>query len=96
MKVNNNHGWETRKRKRGATHRLGLERLDGLDVHAGVVRDGFKVAQDLLRLVDDGLVLQDGAVVRKVDGRRLRFELACDELGVRVALAERLQGSDGL
>jgi hypothetical protein len=34
--------------------------------------------------------------VRKVDGCRPCVELACDALGVRVALAERLQGSDGL
>jgi hypothetical protein len=46
------------------THGFGFERLDGLDVRADVVRDGLKVAQDLLRFVDDGFVLQNGAVVR--------------------------------
>ena len=61
-----------------------------------VVRDGLEVTQGLLHLVDDGLVLQDGAVVRQVDGRRLGVELAGDALGFRVALAERLQGCDGL
>ena len=45
------------------THRLGLERLDGFNVRADVVCDGLEVAQGLLCLVDDGLVLQDGAVV---------------------------------
>lgn len=54
-----------------STYCFGLERLDGLDVCADVVRDGFKSGQDLLRFVDDGLVLQNGAVVREVYGRRL-------------------------
>jgi hypothetical protein len=34
--------------------------------------------------------------MRYVDGCWPGIELACDTLGVRVALAERLQGSDGL
>ena len=52
------------KRRGLGTHGCGFERLDGLDVRADVVRDGLKVAQDLLRFVDDGFVLQNGAVVR--------------------------------
>ena len=61
-----------------------------------VVCHGLEITQDLLRLIDDGLVLQHGAVVREVDGRRSGVELAGDALGIRVALAERLQGCDGL
>ena len=40
-------------------------------MRADVVCDGFKVTQDLLRFIDDGLVLQNGAVVREVYGRWL-------------------------
>jgi hypothetical protein len=46
------------------SHRRGLERLDGFDVRTYVVRDGLEVTQGLLSLVNDGLVLQDGAVMR--------------------------------
>src|SRR6266702_8502492 len=96
--------WQFHKRSKVVTpggekklsHRLGLERLDGFDVCTDVVRDGLEVTQDLLRLVDDRLVLQNGTVMRQVDGRRLGVELAGDALGFRVALAERLQGGDGL
>ncbi len=96
--------WQFHKRSKVVTpggekklsHRLGLERLDGFDVCTDVVRDGLEVTQDLLRLVDDRLVLQNGAVMRQVDGRRLGVELAGDALGFRVALAECLQGCDGL
>ena len=59
-----------------STYCFGLERLDGLDVSADVVRDGFKFAHNLLRFVDDGLVLQDRAVVGEVYGRRLGIQLA--------------------
>lgn len=78
------------------TYRLGLKRLDRLDVRAHVVRDGLELAQELLRLVDDGLVAQHRAVVREVDRRRLRGERGVDALGVPVPLAERLEGCDGL
>lgn len=56
---------------RGGTYSFGLESLDSLDVCADVVRDGFKVTQDFLRFIDDALVLQNGAVVRKVYSRWL-------------------------
>jgi hypothetical protein len=43
---------------------------------ANVVRDRFKITQDLLHFVDDGFVLQDGAVMRQVYGRRLGIQVA--------------------
>lgn len=64
-------------------------------MHANIIRDGLEVTQNLLRLVDDGLVLQDGAVMRQVDRCRLGIELAGDALGIRVTLAECLQGGNG-
>ena len=78
------------------THRLGLERLNRLDLRAHIVGDGLEVAEDLLGLVDNGLVAEDRAVVCEVDGRRLGRELAMDALGVGIALPERLEGRDGL
>ena len=78
------------------THRLDLEGLDRLQVRRHVVRHGLEAGEGLLRLVDDGLVLEDGTVVRKVDGGGLRGELRRDALGIRMSLAEGLQARDGL
>ena len=78
------------------THRFGFERLNRLDVCAHVVRDGFEVAEDLLSLVNDGLVAEDSAVVLEVNGRGLRSELRLNALGVAVPLAECLEGRNGL
>ena len=84
------------KQRRHATYRLGLERLNSLDLRAHVVRDGLELVEELLRLVHDRLVLEHRAVVREVDGGRLSVELGLYPLCVRVALAEGLQGGDGL
>ena len=78
------------------THGLRLKRLDRLDVRGNVVGDRLEVLNDLLGLVNDGLVLQHGAVVREVDGRRLRGILPVFALRVAVALAEGLDAGDGL
>lgn len=78
------------------THRLALKRLDRLHVRRDVVRDGLELAEQLLRVVDDGGVLQHGAVVRGVDGGRLRAVVLREALGLAVSLAEGLQRGDGL
>ena len=65
-------------------------------MRAHIVGDGLEVAEDLLGLVDNGLVAEHRAVVCEVDGRRLGRELAMDALGVGIALPERLEGRDGL
>lgn len=78
------------------THRLDLEGLDRLQVRRHVVRHGLEACEGLLRLVDDGLVLEDGTVVREVNGGGLRGELRGDALGIRMPLAEGLQARDGL
>lgn len=78
------------------THRLDLKRLDGLDVCAHVVGDRLELLQELLGLVNDGGVPQNRAVVSEVNSGGLRIELRVDALGIRVPLAEGLEGGDGL
>ena len=63
--------YSARKVVRASTHRLSLERLNGLDLSVHVVGDGLEVAEDLLSLVDDSLVAENGAVVVEVNGRGL-------------------------
>jgi len=61
-----------------------------------VICDNLELLQKLLDVVNDCLVLQDGAVVRKVDGGGLSCVLRLDALGVAVPFAEGLQSGDGL
>jgi hypothetical protein len=53
---------------RGSAYSLGLESSDGLELSLEVVVDGLEALEELLTLGDDLLVLQDVAVVGKVDG----------------------------
>lgn len=62
---------------------------------ADIIGHGLELLEQLLRLVNDGLVLQHGAVVLDVHGRGLGFQRGLDALGVGVAFAECLQGRDG-
>lgn len=78
------------------THRLGLERLNSLDVCVHIIGDGLEVAENLLSLVHNGRVAEDGAVMLEVHGCGLGSELRTDALGVAVPLAEGLQGRDSL
>ena len=77
-------------------HSLGLEGLNGLDLSRNIVRRGLEGAEILLDLVDDGLVLQERAVVGEVDGLRLLRERLHAAAGVVTALLEGLQGRGGL
>lgn len=61
-----------------------------------VVRDRLEVLEQFLGLVDNLLVLEDGAVVRDVDRGRLRRERVAGELRVVVTFAEGLQRGDRL
>jgi len=47
---------------------LCLESLDGLDMGVDVVSHGLEFGQEFFGFVDDGLVLEDGAVVGEVYG----------------------------
>ena len=78
------------------TYSLGLEGLDSLDVSADIVCHGLVARQNFFCLIDNGLVLQNRAVVREVYGGRLSLKLAMYPLGVGVTLAEGLEGSDSL
>lgn len=73
------------------THRLALECLDCLHMLAHVVSHWLEVTQDTLSLVDNSLVLKNGAVVGKVNGRRLGRVLAVNALSLSMALAESLK-----
>lgn len=77
------------------THSLGLKGLDSLNGRGNVVCHRLEVFEQLLRLVDDGLVLQDGAVMGKVNGCRLVGIVVGQSLGIGVTLAEGLEGGNG-
>lgn len=73
-----------------------LEGLDGLELAGHIVLGGLEGAEALLDLGDDGLVLEDGAVVGEVDGGGLLGQDLHLSAGVLVPLLESLQGGDGL
>ena len=75
---------------------LGLEGVNGLKLAGNVVGGRLEVLEVVLDLVDDGLVLQDLAVVREVDGLGLLGENLDLAAGVIVALLEGLERSGGL
>mgnify|MGYP007051635911 CR=1 FL=1 len=75
---------------------LGFEGLNGLEGCANVVGDGLELLQELLGLVNDSLVLQNGAVMSEVDGGGLIGVGGRHSLGVSVTLAEGLDSSNGL
>lgn len=74
---------------------LALKGLDGLELPLQVVRGRLERAELLLDVVDDGLVLQDAAVMGEVDGLRLLGEQLNFATGIIVALLESLQGGGG-
>ena len=79
-----------------AHYSLVLDSLDGLDLGLDVVGGGLEGLEGLLDLVNDGLVLEDLAVVGKVDGGLLLLKISQDTAGLLVAFAERAQGGNGL
>lgn len=60
-----------------------------------IIGHRFEVFQQLLRLVNYGLVLQYGAVMCEVNSGRLRVVLSGEALGLRVSLAEGLERGNG-
>jgi len=80
----------------GALHSLRLKRLDSLDLAPDIVRLRLVRGVALLDLVDDGLVLEHGAVVCEVDGLRLLGEQGHFAARIVVALLEGLEGRGGL
>lgn len=80
----------------GVLDGLDLEGVNGLDLAADIVGGGLESLEALLDLVNDGLVLQDGAVLGEVDGGGLLGQLLDLAAGILVALLESLEGGDGL
>lgn len=80
----------------GVLDGLGLESIDGLQLAADIVGGGLEALEVVLDLVNDGLVLEDAAVVGKVDGLGLLGQDLDLAAGVVVALLEGLQRGGGL
>jgi hypothetical protein len=80
----------------GALHGLGLESLNGLDLASYIVCLGLEGVELLLDVVDDGLVLEDAAVVAEVDVLGLLGEDGDFAARIVVALLEGLEGGGGL
>jgi hypothetical protein len=80
----------------GALDSLGLESLNGLDLPSDIVCLGLEGVELLLDVVDDGLVLEDAAVVLEVDFLGLLGEDGDFAARIVVALLEGLEGCGGL
>ena len=75
---------------------LSLKGIDGLELTSNVVGGRLEGLEVVLNLVNDGLVLEGLAVVRKVDGLGLLGQHGYFAAGVIVALLEGLEGCGGL
>lgn len=78
------------------THGGSLECFDSLDMRIHVIGDGCEVLEGLFGIVDNGLVLQDGAVMFEVDGAGKAGIAGGQALSLAMTFAERLQRGDGL
>jgi len=81
---------------RWKTYSLGLDSLDGLDLGLDIVGGGLEGGESLLDLINDGLVLEDLAVVSEINGSLLLLEISQDAASLLVALAEGAQSGNGL
>jgi hypothetical protein len=79
-----------------ALESLCLKCLNRLDLPAHIVCLGLESAELLLDVVDDGLVLEDAAVVLEVDGLRLLGEDGDLAARVVVALLELLESGSSV
>lgn len=79
----------------GALDSLSLVGLDGLDLTVDIVLLDGEAGELLLNVVNDGLVLEHGAVVAEVDVLGLLGQDLDLAARVVVALLERLQGLGG-
>lgn len=80
----------------GVLDSLSLKGLDSLELAVEVVCGGLEGVEALLNLVDDGLVLEGGPVVGKVDSSRQLGQLLNLALGGVVTRLEGLQRGHGL
>lgn len=79
-----------------ATHGLGLEGSDGLELSLDVVVDSLEALEELLALGDNVLVLEDLAVVLEVDGRLLLLDGGVGSPGSGSALTESAELTERL
>lgn len=79
-----------------ALNSLGLESLDSLQLTGNIVGGGLEGLELVLDLVDNGLVLQDLAVVGEVDGLGLFGQKLNLATGIVVPLLESLERGSGL
>lgn len=80
----------------GVLYRLNLEGLDSLDLPVDIVGGGLEGLESLLNLVDDGLVLQGGAVLGEVDLGGLLLEELELAASIFVSLLKGLEGGHRL
>ena len=80
----------------GVLNSLGLESVNGLQLAADIVRSGLEGLEVVLDLVDDGLVLQDAAVVAEIFGLGLLGQDLDLAAILIVALLEGLEGGSVL
>lgn len=80
----------------GVLNSLGLEGVNGLQLAADIVGNGLEGLEVVLELVDDGLVLQDAAVVAEVNGLGLLGQDLNLAASLVAALLESLEGGGGL
>jgi hypothetical protein len=80
----------------GVLDGLDFKSLNGLELARNVVLGRLERAEPLLDLVNDGLVLEDGAVVGEVDGCRLLGEELDLSAGILVSLLEGLERGNSL
>jgi hypothetical protein len=78
------------------TYRLCLESLYGFDMGVHIISDWTEILEKFFGFVYDSLILQDGAVVVKVDCGGLRGRVNVYALSVSVAFSKSLQSGDGL
>lgn len=80
----------------GVLNSLGLEGINSLQLAVDIVGNGLEGLEVVLELVDDGLVLQDAAVVAEVNGLGLLGQDLDLAASLVVALLESLEGDGGL
>lgn len=80
----------------GRLDSLSLKGIDSLELACDIVGRRLEGLEVVLDLVNDGLVLERLAVVRKVDGLGLLGENGHFAAGIVVALFEGLEGCCGL
>lgn len=80
----------------GPTHRLGLKRINGLDVSSHVIRHWLKVLENFLGLIHNRLVLERALVERQVNVCPLLLEHRQVTPCILGTLSERLNGRRGV